>query len=60
VAGIEELQSCIDLAVRLMPCQMTVDVFGYKQATSSPRPSRDAGAAPFIRFAADADVSLFI
>src|ERR1700757_4375771 len=32
VAGVDELlQNCVELGVRLMPCQMTVDVFGYKQ-----------------------------
>jgi peroxiredoxin family protein len=61
VASIDELmQSCIDLGVRLMPCQMTVDVFGYKQEDFLPAAEPGCGAAAFIRFAADADVSLFI
>ncbi|HEX3607366.1 MAG TPA: DsrE/DsrF/DrsH-like family protein [Candidatus Dormibacteraeota bacterium] len=61
VASIDELmQSCIDLGVRLMPCQMTVDVFGYKQEDFLPAAEPGCGAAAFIRFAADADVSLFV
>ena len=61
VASIDELlQNCIDLGVRLMPCQMTVDVFGYKQADFIPEAEPGCGAAAFIRFASEADVSLFV
>jgi peroxiredoxin family protein len=61
VAGIDELlQSCIDVGVRLMPCQMTVEVFGYKQADFIPQAEQACGAAAFIRFASEADISLFI
>lgn len=61
VAGIDELlQSCIDLGVRLMPCQMTVDVFGYTADDFIDAAEPGCGAAAFIRFAAEADVSLFI
>ena len=61
VAGIDELlQSCIDLGVRLMPCQMTVDVFGYKADDFIPAAETACGAAAFIRFASTADISLFI
>jgi peroxiredoxin family protein len=61
VASIDELmQSCIDLGVRLMPCQMTVDVFGYKAEDFIPAAEPGCGAAAFIRFASEADVSLFI
>jgi peroxiredoxin family protein len=39
---------------------MTVDVFGYKQGDFIPEAEPGCGAAAFIRFAAEADVSLFI
>jgi peroxiredoxin family protein len=61
VAGVDELlQSCVDLGVRLMPCQMTVDVFGYKQDDFIPAAEPACGAAAFIRYASEADISLFI
>jgi peroxiredoxin family protein len=61
VAGIDELlQSCIDLGVRLMPCQMTVDVFGYKADDFVEAAEPACGAAAFIRYASEADISLFI
>ena len=61
VAGIDELlQSCIDLGVRLMPCQMTVDVFGYKADDFVAAAEPACGAAAFIRYASEADISLFI
>src|SRR5579859_1671685 len=59
VAGVDDLlQSCIDLGVRLMPCQMTVDVFGYKADDFIPAAEPACGAAAFIRFASTADISL--
>lgn len=61
VATIDELlDACVDSGVRLMPCQMTADVFGYKQEQFHPATETGCGAATFIRFAADADISLFI
>ncbi len=60
VATIEELrEACVDLDVTLIACQMTMDVFGF---------TRDqfiddidlGGAAAFLEFAADSDISLFI
>ncbi len=60
VAKVEELrEACVDLEVNLIACQMTMDVFGF---------TRDefidgihlGGAATFLEFAADADISLFI
>jgi peroxiredoxin family protein len=61
VAGIDELlKSCIDLGVRLMPCQMTVDVFGYKADDFIPEAEQGLGAAAFIRYASEADITLFV
>ena len=60
VATIEELRStCIESDVKLIGCQMTMDVFGF---------SKDdfvdgvdiGGAATFLEFASEADIQLFI
>jgi peroxiredoxin family protein len=60
VASIPELrQVCLDLGVKLIACQMTMEVFGLTQAEFIPE-ADIAGAAAFLEFAADADVSLFV
>lgn len=60
VATIEELrEACLDLGVRLIGCQMTMDVFGFKQEEFIPQ-AEIGGAATFLEYAADADVQLFI
>ncbi|HKZ54177.1 MAG TPA: DsrE/DsrF/DrsH-like family protein [Anaerolineales bacterium] len=60
VASIEEMrQTCIDLGVRLIGCQMTVDVFGFEREDFIPQ-TEIAGAAAFLEFAGEADVSLFV
>ena len=60
VATIEELREiCLESGVKLIGCQMTMDVFGF---------SKDdfvegvdiGGAATFLEFAADSDIQLFI
>ena len=60
VATIEELRAiCIESNVKLIGCQMTMDVFGF---------SKDdfvdgvdiGGAATFLEFASEADIQLFI
>jgi peroxiredoxin family protein len=61
VASIDDLlKNCVELGVRLMPCQMTMDVFGYKAEDFIPEAEKPCGAAAFIRYASEADVSLFI
>ncbi len=61
VASVQELRdACIESEVRLVACQMTVDLFGY-----SPDEFIDAvqdwiGATSFLPIAAKSDVSLFI
>jgi len=60
VAPIEELlQECIDLGVKFIACQMTLDVMGIK-----PEELIDGveigGAATFINFANQAHITLFI
>ena len=60
VATIEELRDiCLESDVKMIGCQMTMDVFGF---------SRDefidgidvGGAATFLEFSADADIQMFI
>ena len=60
VATIEELRSaCVEMDVRMIGCQMTMDVFGFAREDFIPE-CEIGGAATFLEFAADADVSLFI
>ena len=60
VASIEELREiCLESGLKLIGCQMTMDVFGF---------SKDdfidgvevGGAATFLEFAADSDIQLFV
>jgi peroxiredoxin family protein len=60
VATIEELrEASLDLGVRLIGCQMTMEVFGFKREDFIPQ-AEIGGAATFLEYAADADVQLFI
>lgn len=60
VATIEELrQMCIDLSVRLIGCQMTMEVFGFTRNDFIPE-AEVGGAGMFLDFAADAEVQLFV
>jgi len=61
VASIEELRSaCIECGVKLVACQMTVDLFGYSKSDFIPEVAEWAGAATFLPVAAGADTVLFI
>ena len=60
VATVEELRSlCLATGVRLISCHMTAEVFGF-QSHDFIEGVENGGAATFLEFAADADVSLFI
>ena len=60
VATIEELRSiCQDTGVKLIGCQMTMDVFGFSKEDFIDGVDI-GGAATFLDFAADADIQLFI
>ncbi len=60
VATIEELREvCVDLDVRLIGCQMTMDVFGFAKEDFIDE-TEVAGAAAFLAYAAESDVNLFI
>ena len=55
----EMRESCVDLGVQLIGCQMTMDVFGF--AKEDFIESADVGgAAAFLNFASKADIQLFI
>lgn len=60
VASIPELRTmCVETGVRLIGCQMTMDVFGFKKEDFIPE-CEIGGAATFLGYAAEADVQLFI
>ena len=60
VATIEELREiCIESGVKLIGCQMTMDVFGF-QVDEFVDGVDVGGAATFLEFAAEADIQLFI
>jgi peroxiredoxin family protein len=60
VASVEELRdTCVDMDVRLIGCQMTMDVFGFKKEDFI-KECEIGGAATFLEYAADAEVQLFI
>ena len=55
----ELLEACIDADVKLIGCQMTMDVFGYKKEDLIDGVEM-GGAASFLEFAQDADITLFM
>jgi peroxiredoxin family protein len=60
VASLEELRSiCIESDVKLIACQMTVDLFDYDKKDFIEQ-AEFGGAAMFLGFAGGADISLFI
>ncbi len=60
VPSIEQLrEACVDLDVRMIGCQMTMDVFGFTKEDFIDE-CEIGGAATFLEYAADADVTLFI
>jgi len=60
VATITELRDlCIDSGVRLIACQMTMDVFGFTKDDFIDGIDF-GGAATFLEFAAESDINLFV
>ncbi len=60
VATVGELRDmCVELDVDLIACQMTMDVFGFEREDFMSE-CNYGGAAAFLEFASEADVSLFI
>ena len=61
VATIEELRSlCLEAEVKMVACQMTVDVFGFSADEFIPEVTDYVGATYFLPIAKDSDVCLFI
>lgn len=61
VSSIDDLlEMAVDSGVKMWPCGMTLEVFGYKQEDFIDGVQEVCGATHFIGYAQDADVSLFI
>jgi peroxiredoxin family protein len=61
VASIKELRDiCIESDVRLLACQMTVDLFSYRQDEFIPEIAEWIGATSYLAEAQKADVCLFV
>ena len=60
VASIEELREiCLESGVKMIGCQMTMDVFGFSKEDFIDG-LEVGGAATFLEFAADSDIQLFV
>jgi peroxiredoxin family protein len=61
VATIQELRELsLEAGVKMIACQMTVDLFGWEMDDFLPEVADWVGAASFLPTAKDADVTLFI
>ena len=61
IARITDLRDlCIEAEVKLVACQMTVDLFEYKKEEFIPDIEEWVGAASFLPMALKADVNLFM
>jgi len=61
VASIEELRELsLEADVKMIACQMTVDLFGWEMDDFLPEVADWVGAASFLPTAQEADVTLFI
>ena len=61
IARIEELRDlCIEAEVKLVACQMTVDLFDYRKEDFVTEIEEWVGAASFLPRALTADVNLFV
>lgn len=60
VASIEELREiCLESGVKLIACQMTMDLFGFRREEFIDG-IEIGGAATFFEFAGESDINLFI
>jgi peroxiredoxin family protein len=58
---IPELVSvCVESGVKLWPCELTLQVMSIKPEDLIPEVDRTCGAATFMEFAAEANISLFV
>lgn len=61
VASVTELRDlCLEADVKMVACQMTVELFGYNRDMFIPEVQDYVGAASFLPTAQKADVTLFI
>ena len=61
IARIDELRAlCIEADVKLVACQMTVDLFDYQKDEFIPEVTEWVGAASFLPRALSADVNFFV
>lgn len=61
VASIKELRDiCVESEVRLLACQMTVDLFNHRQDEFIPEIAEWIGATSYLAEARKADVCLFV
>jgi len=61
VATVEELRElCLEADVKMIACQMTVDVFGFEHDEFIPEVTEYVGATYFLPVAQKSDVCLFI
>lgn len=61
VASVEELRElCLEADVKMVACQMTVDVFGFDRSEFIPEVTDYVGATYFLPVAQKSDVCLFI
>jgi peroxiredoxin family protein len=61
VASIEELRElCLEAEVKMVACQMTVDVFGFSPEEFIPEVTDYVGATYFLPVAKESDICLFI
>ena len=60
VASLEDLRTmCLEADIKMIACQMTIDLFEFKQSEFIDGIEL-GGAAMFLEFAGEADVTLFI
>ena len=61
VAPLEEMQQAATaLGVRILPCQMSMDVMGICSGDCIPEAEAPVGVATFIVHAAESKITLFI
>ncbi|GAB91734.1 DsrE/DsrF/DrsH-like family protein [Gordonia rhizosphera] len=56
----ELMEMAMDMGVRMYPCQMTMDLYGFKRDDFIDGLEPSMGAASFLDMAADADITFFI
>jgi peroxiredoxin family protein len=56
----ELLEMALDLGVRLHPCQMTMELYGFTKEDFIDGLEPPIGAASFINMALESDITMFI